>query len=369
MTNILSKLDNSNVVISTLTDKKQQTNYKIKYVSDYVAKWAIISSERDEVTDITFIDCMCNAGVYKDGDLCTAMEVLMIFDNLAARHPNKTYNLFLNDYDKGKIDALNEVIALLGVTKPNIKINVSNKDVNDYLINIKNSRTIFGYSKSVVLYVDPYDFGTVHIPKVHDILKTHYCELIFNFFISDYVRNWKQNKDRIAKCIGGMDISTKEELISYIDNQFKVGHIKHSFSYQFKTQTNIELYQILFFTPSKRGLEVLKETLWNVFGGKFYHKNKKDFDDGQLSLFTEEDDRAWLLNLHAQNAKELILSQKDKTMSYSEIEILLIEKSMLAENQILNNVIKPLIEDGKITKLNLVTTKRNYKSDSYTIGE
>lgn len=98
MTNIKSKFSDMNIVTSTLTDKKQQTDYKIKYVSEYVNQWAIISSERDEITDITFIDCMCNAGVYQDGDLCTAMEVLLIFNNLAATHPAKTYNLYLNDY-------------------------------------------------------------------------------------------------------------------------------------------------------------------------------------------------------------------------------------------------------------------------------
>lgn len=369
MTNIKTKFNDIDIDTSSLTDKKQQTDYKIKYVSEYVKQWAIISSERDEVADITFIDCMCNAGVYKDGDLCTAIEVLLIFNSLAATHPAKTYNLYLNDYDKGKIEILNKVIASLGINKPNIKINITNSDVNDYLVWLKNNRQIFGYSKSVILYVDPYDFGTVHIPKVHDVLQLHYCELIFNFFISDYVRNWGQNKERLSKCLDGANVSTKEELIEYMENQFKTGRIKYGFSYQFKTQTNVELYQIMFFTPSKKGLEVLKDTLWKVFGGKFYHKNKKEFEVSQLSLFTEDDEKSWLLNLHADTAKELLLARDNETMSYSEIEVLLIEKSMLTESHILSNVLKPLIEDGKITKMNLTATKRNYKGDSYKIGD
>lgn len=369
MSNIKSKLNNIEIVASSLTDKKQQTDYKIKYVSAYVNQWAIINSERDEVSDITFIDCMCNAGVYKDGDLCTAMEVLLIFNTLAVAHPTKTYNLYLNDFDKNKIATLGKVIELLGVNKPNIKIHISNMDVNDYLVQLKNNRLVFGYSKAVILYVDPYDFGTVHIPKIHDILQTHYCELIFNFFISDYVRNWKQNKERLVKCLGGTDVSSKEELIEYMENQLKTGRIKHSFSYQFKTQTNVELYQIMFFTPSKKGLEVLKDTLWKVFGGKFYHKNKREVDGLQLSFWGEEDEKAWLLNLHADTAKQLLLSHNGETMSFAEIEILLIEKSMLAESQIIANVLKPLIEEGKVTKMNLTATKRNYKGDSYKIGD
>ena len=50
-------------------------------------------------------------------------------------------------------------------------------------------------------------------------------------------------------------------------------------------------------------------------------------------------------------------------------EVLLIEKSMLTESQILSNVLKPLIEEGKVTKMNLTATKRNYKGDSYKIGD
>ena len=53
MSNINSKLNNIEIVASSLTDKKQQTDYKIKYVSAYVNQWAIINSERDEVSDIT----------------------------------------------------------------------------------------------------------------------------------------------------------------------------------------------------------------------------------------------------------------------------------------------------------------------------
>ena len=74
---------------------KQQTDYKIKYVSEYIRLWAIISAERVDVKDINFIDCMCNAGIYMDGDCCTAMEVLNIFIEIANKHKNKNFNLYI----------------------------------------------------------------------------------------------------------------------------------------------------------------------------------------------------------------------------------------------------------------------------------
>lgn len=73
--NLLDQFEVLEIDKNMLTDKKQQTDYKIKYVSEYAKLWSIISAERNDVTEITFIDCMCNAGVYRDGDCCTAIEV------------------------------------------------------------------------------------------------------------------------------------------------------------------------------------------------------------------------------------------------------------------------------------------------------
>lgn len=370
MSNFFSLIDELELNKNALTDKKQQTDYKIKYVSEYIKQWAIISSMREEITDITFIDCMCNAGIYLDGDLCTATEALLIFKDVAQKHPNKNYNLYLNDYDGNKLKVLSAVIEKLNdKTIQNIRIYIDSIDVNDYLKQLNQKNDVFGYGKSVVLYVDPYDFGTVHIPDIHEILKNHYCELIFNFFISDYVRNWDNNKERIKSCLGGKNVETKEGLIEYINEQFKTGRINYGFSYQFKTVTNVELYQIMFFTPSKRGIEVLKDVLWKVFNGEFYHRNKRESLYKQLSLITEDEERRYLLERHSLEAKGLVMECKGSILKYTDIEILLIEKSMLKEGQILKNVIKPLIAEGKLVKLNEVSSVRNFKDDSYKVGD
>ena len=93
--NLFNEVELLNIDISHLDKKKQQTDYKIKYVSEYIRLWAIISAERVDVKDINFIDCMCNAGIYMDGDCCTAMEVLNVFIEIANKHKNKNFNLYL----------------------------------------------------------------------------------------------------------------------------------------------------------------------------------------------------------------------------------------------------------------------------------
>lgn len=335
-------------------------------MTEYVKKWAIISAERKDITEIVFIDCMCNAGVYKDGDFCTSIEILLVFNECAKQHNDKLFKLYLNDIDNGKLDVLNSVLSTIKIPS-NVKVYIDNLDVNVYLNKIASNNSIFGYGKSVVLYVDPYNFGTVNISAMQNVLKNNYCELIYNFFISDYVRNWSNAKDKIIHCLGRNDIDTKDKLISYMKEQLKIGNMKYYFSYQFKTTNNVELYQIVFVTPNLRGLEVLKDTLWEVFDGEFAHRNKPKNEYVQTCLFSDDDKKDWRLEAYSEEAKNQVLSYKGQTLTFKQIETMLIEDSMLKESQILNYVIKPLIADNKLSKLNMVKTKSNYKKDSYLV--
>lgn len=357
----------------SLTEKKQQTDKKIQYVSAYVRLWAYVMLERLNTDTVNFIDCMSNAGVYRDGDCCTAIEVLRIFSELADDYPQKSFRVFCNDYDPVKIQILKKIVgADIVPPKKNVHLFVSQKDVNDYLADLAGEpkvvgqKNIFAYGTSTILYVDPFDFGTVEIPKVSAVLKNHYCELIFNFFTSDYTRNFAKDRGRIAKCLGGKTISSREELIEYMRSQLRVGKIEHLFAYRFKTQKNVELYQIVFATPSIRGLEKLKEALWSTFKGAEFHRNKGYVDDAQTCLFTDADEQVAALASYSGEAKEWLCDVfSGSTVSWADIERFLIENTMLTESQIIRNVLKPLIDDGKVKKCNLCG-KTNFKKDSFT---
>lgn len=160
---------------------------------------------------------MCNAGVYQDGDCCTAIEVLRIFLDLSEKYPNKNFCIWCNDNDPEKIGILKRVLNIFP-RNSRIQVFISQTDVNEYLDMLHYdsdlAKDIFKYGTATILYIDPFDFGTVEIPKVSIVLQNRYCELIFNFFISDYVRNIHQDAGRITKCLGGRRINTKNELIN-----------------------------------------------------------------------------------------------------------------------------------------------------------
>lgn len=358
---------------SVLDEKGEQTTYKIKYVTRYVRQWALIGVNRKEIQQINFIDCMCNAGVYKDGDACTALEVIGIFNELAKQFPSKRFVVYLNDINSKRIDNFNKIYQkhIVPQKSLNLLVYLKDKDVNDYLDMIiassQNKQGLFAYGKCNLIYVDPYNFGTVQISKLHNILEKNYCELLFNLFTSDYVRNIAKDTGRIQKCLGGFKPATKDEFINYVVNELRVGHIQYTFAYSFHTVKNVELYQILYATPNIRGLEVLKDSLWDVFDGEEFHRNHapKISDVEQISMFDDEDPKEQRLREYAQEARRIVCEEfKGQIVEYAVIEQKILEETMLKDSQIIEPVLKPLIDEEKIRKCNNVR-KTNFKKDSY----
>lgn len=358
--------------VSALDDKKEQTTYKIKYVTRYVMQWAIIEAGRKEIQQISFVDCMCNAGIYKDGDACTALEVINIFNDLAKTYPAKDFVVYLNDYDEKRVNIFKKILRSRIVPAKNLYAKIQNIDVNLYLDTIANNRQknyeLFGYGGCTLLYVDPYNFGTVQISRLQNILKNNYCELLFNLFTSDYVRNIAKDSGRIQNCLGGFKPATKDEFIDYVVNALRVGPIQYTFAYSFHTMKNVELYQILYATPSIRGLEVLKDSLWDVFDGVEFHRNHapKTSNIEQISMFDDEDPKEQRLREYAQEAKRIVCEEfQSQTVEYAVIEQKILEETMLKDSQIIEPVLKPLIAEEKIKKCNNVR-KSNFKKDSYS---
>ena len=361
--------------------KKDITNItknKIKYISDYINNWIYSVIGFDDCKHINFIDCMCNAGIYRDCTLSTSMEVLKVFVNQSKKNPQKEFNLFLNDINTDRINVIQELIKLIVPNIPNnLNIFVDNMDVNGYFDSISKYDIKLKNNACTILFVDPYNFGTVKIKLLYKFLQTYYSELIFNFFSSDYLRNIKNEYaipkvDNIISSMEGvpgyLKIMNEIEVLLLIQKYLKSTRIKYNFSYQFRTKTNTPLYSIVFSTPSKKGLEKIKESYWRVFDGDPFFKNNDKIDLSntmQLKLF---DDSEMNLSMYLNEAKEKLLEKYDNcTLSYEDITDFLLENTMLKKGQILSGVIRPLIADGKIIKMNNNGVK-NFLNDEFKIN-
>lgn len=349
-----------------LDDKKSQTTYKIKYIQEYVKLWILVSVNRAEIVNINFIDCMCNAGIYHDGDLCTSMEVLSLFITYSTKYPEKRFNLFLNDYDQQRVKSSKIISQKMLETEnsPNLKIYFSNSDVNDYLLNYQGFSNSLKFNASTLNFVDPYNFGDVKLDALASFISRYYCEVAFNVFTSDYVRN--KEDPRIRESLGKCNSYTnKEEFVDCVVSKLKIGKMKYVFPYIFKNSKNSEIYQIIFLTPNIRGLEKLKEALFKVFKGPDEYRNSPEQEGLFGDLFSEKEIEDIILqNCASDVQKEILKVFKSRKYTYQEIESYVIEKTVLQESHMIRYILTPLIKQGIIQKCNKYGSK-NYKKDEY----
>lgn len=355
---------------SCLEDKKEQTTKKLEYVSAYVREWLHVAIGA-KAKHIVFIDAMSNAGIYKDGQLGTAALVSKAFSQLAVDYPSVDYRIYINDASKSRAEACERICRKISAgNHGNIAIEADSMDVNDYLKKLVTSKKIpQGKGAFVLLFVDPYNAGTVHLNAVRYFIRHVYADVLFNWFSSDYVRNRKD--PRIFSCFDGLSISEGADSGELVAEALRCGHIQYVFRYSFHTSTNTELYQIIFLTPHVRGLEKNKDALWGVFGGRNYHRNSRQ--PSQLSMFPDAELSKSNAEHHSAEAQQLLLEKFAglACVPYSSISLFLLETSMLKEGQILSGALKPLIREGLVRKLDMVSP-RDYKKDSYSfenVGE
>lgn len=365
-----SLIDELGIDRKILEPKKQQTTKKIEYVRAYVEDWLFVMCANPDIKTITFIDAMCNCGIYQDGDLGTAGEVCRLFVKFGKWHPNIKFYLYLNDKKIERVDCCTEVCcSLIYPSCRNVNIVHANLDVNDFLLEAATTAKVpSGFGNAVLLFVDPYNARTVHLDSLVAFIRSRYCEVLFTWFSSDPRRN--QESEAIADCLDGLTIPPGADAGEMVADKLRTGKMKYVFRYAFRTVTNVELYQIIFVTPSARGLEKLKEALWSTFHGAAYHKNMPPQLAGQPTLFSEKDFEKSNAEGYAGDAKIRLFEEFGGMggVSYQSIQAFVLEQTMLREGQILDLLIKPLVKSGLIKKDGKVS-RRNYKGDTYTFVE
>ena len=101
-----------------------------------------------------------------------------------------------------------------------------------------------------------------------------------------------------------------------------------------------------------------------MFNGDSFFKN--DTAGNQLSLFNENEFKEMNIQNFSIEAQELLLTKYcNETVGYQTICEFVLENTMLKDSHIINYLLKPLIEQGKIIKSN-TKGKRDYKNDFYT---
>lgn len=362
-----------------LDSKELHTRKKVELLQEYMNRYIQVQANHlkgnNGTNYIDFIDAMCNAGIYDDGDFCTSMEVLKVFIENVEKYPHVEFSIFLNDIDKGRIACTEwlykRIIEENGrESMSRIHAHFSCMDVNKYLSD-NPQIPMSSKSRAQVIWLDPYNFGTIRIGNILKFLNNRYCELFYNVFTSDFQRNYITGNipaERVEVDVNS--ISNAEGLMQWIQGILKeTEKMKYCFAYSFQNLKNVEMYEILFATPNIAGLKKFKETLFTVFEGHPIHSNRTQYSDLQPSLFGDDEEKRMYAEEAGKQAIDIFFEKfRNIEMSYKEIESFLLESTMLTDFHVIKYFLEPLIEEKRIEKENRVKCRRNYKKDYYKIN-
>ena len=287
----------NNKVLDTVGN---HTINKFKLITTYTRDWAYKLLNYSECDGIIFIDCMCNSGKYinKDtGELIDGTAILVAIELLhaAKKYPNKTVQLFFNDYNEDRIYFLRNQLSAIVLNAPkNYKIHLSSLDSSFFLKRftnngIKNSNTLLIY--------DPYN---VNIDwKALDLFINTWGEVIINHMVSDIIRNRSQilKKDVIERYENSY-LTEFDNLVNIPKGEFQVKietiikriSKKNAFisTVPFYIKTNIQIYNLIHISHSSKGFILFKKIAWKLGGGQSAIKEKGKV--ANLKLLLDEED-------------------------------------------------------------------------------
>ena len=284
----------------TLEKAPPHTIKKFELIEEYVKAWAQKLLNLPLCSEIVFIDCMCNSGLYQDeigrevhG---TPIRVATYLSDIMKNYPNKKCMLFLNDIDGSKIDVL---AKHLPCNAANFFIKTSSGDGNKLLKAIGNKLSPKSETHYLLVY-DPYQ-AVIDWEALSPFLK-HWGEIIINHMVSDSIRGVSQAKKdavidkyeqtyrtEIEELIAlGSDRNAFEKRIKDIIAVLKGATSRKYYigSFPFFNTTNNLIYNLIHCSGSEVGFNLYKTTAWKVFGGKSSTKKSKNID-GQLSFGME----------------------------------------------------------------------------------
>ena len=300
-----------------LDTAKPHTIKKFEIITEYTDAWARKILGFSKSQGLLYIDCMSNSGYYKDinNDIVegTAVRVAERLNQISEKYPEKSVQLYFNDYEEEKIDYLEQ--ALKSMNLNNIDLFFFKQDCSDFLKRFNLSKI---QNKNILLIYDPFQ-ADIRWDVLGKFLNS-WGEVIINHMVSDTSRGAKlaKKEEKITKyeTTYQMDIS---EIIRISENTDQLDNIVRGIimesvknnprehylaSFPFFNRNNGLVYNLLHCTSNKEGFKLYKKTAWNVFGDKSSDKNRHgqekqlsiDLDTGKLPITTNTDYKCYTIS-------------------------------------------------------------------------
>ena len=170
---------------------------KFELIEEYIKSWAQKLMLNGSCNGLVFIDCMCNSGLYTDGNGSlvkgTPLRVAEALLDVSRTYAQKQVFLYFNDNSEDKIEELKK---RLPSDERNFKVITSVGDGNELLKTIGPQLNKTNHLHFFLLY-DPYD-ASIDWEALLPFFR-NWGEVLINHMISDSIRAISQVKTDSAK--------------------------------------------------------------------------------------------------------------------------------------------------------------------------
>jgi three-Cys-motif partner protein len=290
----------------TLLEMQEHTRAKHAILEEYLKAWFPIISNSQFVNKLVYIDGFAGPGEYKTGEPGSPIIAL----NTALSHIfkdrfKKIYFIFIEERNDRCLH-LNKKIKSLGKLPDNFEVTVIEQKFERVMgkvlseIEIKNSSLAPTFA-----FIDPFGYSDTGGPKIMgQILKHEKCEVLLTYMVGFMdkgafdpehckiiCREWGFSENEIESILKLPDMISRERAwITVLKTKLIQESAKGIFHLAFclKGYHNRTLYYLVYFTKHKKGIEVMKNAMFNLGRVGTYTFSDHNFQQTGLTDFSSD---------------------------------------------------------------------------------
>ena len=341
----------------------QHTRAKHELLRNYLSAWFPILTLGGFNRRVVFLDGFAGPGIYAGGEPGSPIIALDVLVN-HTRFPRLKHTEFVFlfvEADKDRFNALERELDSFwnhcGRGRPsNVVVYTFNDEFANLAEQFIHSLGDSGQLAPTFAFIDPFGWSGVPLSTISRLLSSDKCEVLFNFmydWVNRFVGDTRPSIARHFTDLFGVDddehrtagrlqgTERKEFLRNLYVHQLRtVGNFKYIRAYEFQDpDRGRTAYYLMFGTRSIKGLEVIKDAMWNIdpeLGVRF-----TGFAGDQLMLFGPRPQLGPL-------RKALLTRFVGKEVDIEDIEMFVIEETDFKATHY-KGVLRELEEEGRIT--------------------
>lgn len=339
------------------------TKAKHSILERYLKGWFPIMSRWNG--KIVYLDGFSGSGIYNDGSPGSPIIALRVardhFQRSAMRSGEKIF--YFVEKDPATFATLNSVIetefgrrvgeARCEKLQENFRVYTENGDFN-----IELAKVLDGIERDksslapTFAFIDPFAYS-LNMEVISRILAYPRCEVFLTFmvgFLNRFIfadehlepikRTFGIDEDRVRNIREIADESERETelgkiLIEILKSRIPVGTDCYWLSFKMLDQQNRSLYWLVYFTKNKKGMQVMKDSMFEIGGQGEYRFSDFYFDAKQKRILDYSTEEHW----PTQAARYLYQKLRGRTMGIDQVkDFVLLQTPYIYRAKILNKL-------------------------------